>query len=112
MRRTPRSRTGSTPSPRHTPGHTAYRLSSNGRQLIVWSDTTNHPALFVRNPGWHAIFDMDADLAERTRRRMLDMVAADRLPVAGYHFPFPAVGHIARRGTDFEFVPAMWNPAL
>ncbi|TBN48719.1 MBL fold metallo-hydrolase [Hansschlegelia quercus] len=99
-------------APGHTPGHTAFRLSSNGEQLIVWSDTTNHPALFVRNPGWHAVFDMDPELAEATRRRMLDMVAVDRLLVAGYHFPFPAVGHIARRGSGFEFVPAMWNPAL
>ncbi|HVI28223.1 MAG TPA: MBL fold metallo-hydrolase [Hansschlegelia sp.] len=100
------------PAPGHTPGHTAFRLSSDGADLIIWSDVTNHPALFVRNPGWHAVFDMDAELAEATRRRMLDLVAADRLPVAGYHFPFPAVGHIARRGTNYEFVPEMWNPAL
>lgn len=100
------------PAPGHTPGHTAFRLSSGNQQLIVWSDTTNHPALFVRNPGWHAAFDMDADLAEQTRRRLLDMVAADRLLVAGYHFPFPAVGHIARRGADYELVPVTWNSAL
>lgn len=100
------------PAPGHTPGHTAFRLSSAGQQLVIWSDTTNHPALFVRNPGWHAVFDMDPNLAEATRRRMLDMVATDRLPVAGYHFPFPAVGHVARRGSDYEFVPAMWDPAI
>ncbi|WP_309298806.1 MBL fold metallo-hydrolase [Hansschlegelia plantiphila] len=100
------------PAPGHTPGHTAFRLSSNSQDLIIWSDTTNHPALFVRHPGWHAVFDIDPDLAETTRRRMLDMVAADQSLVAGYHFPFPAVGHIARRGTDYDFVPVMWNPAL
>jgi hypothetical protein len=32
--------------------------------------------------------------------------------VQGYHFPFPASGHIARRGTGFEFVPVLWQPAL
>jgi glyoxylase-like metal-dependent hydrolase (beta-lactamase superfamily II) len=96
----------------HTPGHTAFRLTSEGEQLIVWSDTTNHPALFVRNPGWHAVFDMDPEQAEATRRHMLDMAATDRLWVAGYHFPFPAIGHIARAGSDFAFVPAMWNPVL
>ncbi|MFL1876421.1 MBL fold metallo-hydrolase [Hansschlegelia beijingensis] len=100
------------PAPGHTPGHTAFRLSSEGKDLIIWSDVTNHPALFVRNPGWHAVFDMDPELAETTRRRMLDMVAADRLPIAGYHFPFPAVGHIARRGTSYTFVPVMWDAAL
>ncbi|RXF72029.1 MBL fold metallo-hydrolase [Hansschlegelia zhihuaiae] len=101
------------PAPGHTPGHTAFRVASDKDQLIVWSDTTNHPALFVRNPGWHAVFDMDAEAAETTRRRMLDMVANDRLRVAGYHFPFPAVGHIAQRGArEYAFVPEMWNPAL
>lgn len=97
----------------HTPGHTAFRVVSGSEQLLVWSDTTNHPALFVRNPGWHAVFDMDPEAAEATRRRMLDMAATDRLLVAGYHFPFPAVGHIAQRGArEYAFVPEQWNPAL
>ena len=97
----------------HTPGHTVFRLSSDGEDLIVWSDTTALPALFVRNPSWHVIFDMDAEAAVTTRKRMLDMVATDRLLVAGYHFPFPAVGHIAQRGArEYGFVPEMWNPAL
>lgn len=100
------------PAPGHTPGHTAFRVSSGSEQLIIWSDTTNHPALFVRNPGWHAVFDIDPQQAEATRRRMLDMATTDRLMVAGYHFPFPAVGHIARRDKEFMFVPTMWNPAI
>lgn len=101
------------PAPGHTPGHTAFRIASGAEHMIIWSDTTNHPALFVRNPGWHAVFDMDPGLAESTRRRMLDMVSADRTLVAGYHFPFPAVGHLARRATnEFAFVPATWDPAL
>lgn len=101
------------PAPGHTPGHTAFRIASGDDQLLIWSDTTNHPALFVRNPGWHVQFDMDPDRAEGTRRRMLDMAASDRLRVAGYHFPFPAVGHIAKAsGGEYRFVPAMWDPAI
>jgi glyoxylase-like metal-dependent hydrolase (beta-lactamase superfamily II) len=97
----------------HTPGHMAFRIVSEEEQLLVWSDTTNHPALFVRNPSWHVLFDMDPETAELTRRRMLDMASADRLLVAGYHFPFPAVGHIAQRNArEYAFVPALWNPAL
>ncbi|WP_261403919.1 MBL fold metallo-hydrolase [Chenggangzhangella methanolivorans] len=97
----------------HTPGHMAFRIASEKEQLLVWSDVTNHPALFVRNPGWHAIFDMDPEMAEETRRRMLDMAATDKLLVSGYHFPFPAVGHIAQRSVrEFAFVPEQWNPAL
>ena len=59
------------------------------------SDTTNHPALFVRNPDWQAVFDMDGNQAVETRRKLLDMAAAERAQVAFYHAPFPATGYIA-----------------
>lgn len=97
----------------HTPGHMAFRIVSENEQLLVWSDVTSLPALFVRNPNWHVLFDMDPEMAAQTRRRLLDMASADRLLVAGYHFPFPAVGHIAQRNArEYAFVPELWNPAL
>ena len=99
-------------APGHTPGHTAYMLSSGNGKLMIMSDTTNHPALFVRNPDWSAVFDMDADQARATRRRMLDMAASERAQVAFYHAPFPGTGHIAKDGNGFRFVPVQWNPAV
>ncbi len=97
------------PAHGHTPGHTAFVVASGSDRLLLWSDTTNKPELFVRNPGWHAVFDMDPDMAEATRRRMLDMAAAERMQVAGYHFPFPATGFIAREGLGYDFAPAFWR---
>jgi len=99
-------------APGHTPGHTAYAVSSGAGKLLVVSDITNHPALFARNPEWQAVFDMDGNQARDTRRRMLDMVAAERTQVSFYHAPFPATGHIAKAGNGFEFVPVQWTPAL
>ncbi len=99
-------------APGHTPGHTAYMLSSGSGKLMVMSDITNHPALFVRHPEWSAVFDMDADQARATRRRMLDMAASERAQVAFYHAPFPGTGHIAKEGTGYRFVPVQWNPAV
>ncbi len=96
----------------HTPGHMAFRVSSGSDQMLVLSDLANHPALFVRNPGWHAVFDMDAAKAEETRRRIFDMASTDRTRVQGYHFPFPATGHIAKDRDGYAFIPAAWNPLL
>ncbi len=93
----------------HTPGHHAFRLSSGNQSLLVWSDTTNKPELFVRNPDWQAVFDMDGNRAAETRKRLLDMLASERMPVVGYHFPFPAVGHVAREGGGWRYVPAFWS---
>jgi glyoxylase-like metal-dependent hydrolase (beta-lactamase superfamily II) len=96
-------------APGHTPGHTAYMLSSGNGKLMIMSDLTNHPALFVRNPDWSAVFDMDADQARATRRRMLDMAVSERAQVSFYHAPFPATGHIAKDGNGFRFVPVQWS---
>jgi len=98
-------------APGHTPGHTAYAVSSGNGKLLVVSDITNHPALFARNPDWQAVFDMDGNQARDTRRRLLDMAASERTQVSFYHAPFPATGHIARSGNGFEFVPVQWTPA-
>ena len=78
-------------APGHTPGHTAFVVSSGNGKLMVMSDTTNHPALFVRNPDWQAVFDMDGDQARDTRRKLLDMAAAER--DAGRVLPRALPGH-------------------
>lgn len=99
-------------APGHTPGHTVYMVSSGAGKLMVMSDTTNHPALFVRNPDWSAVFDMDGPQAAATRRRLLDMAVAEKTQVAFYHAPFPATGHIAKSGSGFELVPVQWSSAI
>jgi glyoxylase-like metal-dependent hydrolase (beta-lactamase superfamily II) len=96
-------------APGHTPGHTMYQIASGNARLLMVADITNHPALFVRNPDWSAVFDMDADQARATRRRVLDMAAAEKLQLAFYHAPFPATGHVAKDGNGFEFVPVQWG---
>jgi glyoxylase-like metal-dependent hydrolase (beta-lactamase superfamily II) len=99
-------------APGHTPGHTAYAVTSGQGRLLVMSDTSNHPALFVRHPGWHFAFDMDARQAEATRRKLLETAADERMQVSFYHAPFPATGHIAREGDGFRLVPAEWRATL
>lgn len=93
----------------HTPGHTAFAITSGNDRLLLIADTTNHPALFVRYPDWSARFDQDAEAARQTRHRLLDMAASERMLVTGYHFPFPAAGHIARDGDGYRLVPMQWR---
>ncbi|WP_341990834.1 MBL fold metallo-hydrolase [Azorhizobium sp. AG788] len=96
-------------TPGHTPGHTSFMLESGKDQLFIQSDLTNTPFLFARNPGWHAMFDMDPALAEESRRRMLARVAAERLLVAGFHYPFPGAAHLEADGDGYRFVPVPWT---
>jgi len=96
----------------HTPGHTVFALQSGKDSLMVLSDTTQHPALFARHPEWQPQFDIDGALAVAARKKLLDRVAADRTLVTGYHFPFPACGHIVKTATGYEHVPLLWNIAV
>jgi glyoxylase-like metal-dependent hydrolase (beta-lactamase superfamily II) len=96
----------------HSPGHAAFVIASGNAKLMYIADVTNHPVIFARNPEWRLWADMIPDQALTTRRKLLDMLAAERMPMAGYHYPFPAVGHIAKLGAGYDFVPANWQPML
>ena len=73
--------------------------------LIVLGDVSNIPALFVKNPQWHAAFDSDAAMAEQNRRKIFDRAVADRAVVTGYHFGLPGAGTIKKDGKGYAFVP-------
>lgn len=96
----------------HTPGHTAFAISSGNGRLLAMSDTTNNPVLFARKPEWTAVFDMNGEDAIKTRKKLLDMAATDRLQVSFYHAAFPATGHIAKDGAGFELVPMSFQATL
>jgi glyoxylase-like metal-dependent hydrolase (beta-lactamase superfamily II) len=96
----------------HTPGHTSYVLSSGSGKVYIQSDVTNNPNPFATNPGWHAFFDQDADVAEKTRRRVYDMVVAEKLQVQGFHYPFPGLGNVEKDGSGYRVIPAPWNPTI
>ena len=99
-------------TPGHTPGHTSFLVSSGGAQVFVQSDVTNLPALFARNPGWHAAFDQDGPMAEATRRKVYDRLAADGTTVQGFHYPFPAVANVEKTALGYREVPRPWMPIL
>ncbi|MHA7885793.1 MBL fold metallo-hydrolase [Roseicyclus sp.] len=91
----------------HTPGHMVYRLESEGAGLVIFADLANHPVWSLARPDWEVRFDADKAMAAESRRRILGMIAADRIPAVGYHMPFPAVGYVdtGRDGAEFHWVP-------
>ena len=100
------------PAPGHTPGHTVFAIHSGNQSLLVLSDTAQHPAVFARHPNWQAAFDVDGPEAVATRKKIFDRAAADRMLITGYHFPFPACGHLIKTATGYEHVPIEWQTTL
>lgn len=97
-------------SPGHTPGHTSFVLASGNKRVLVQADVTTVPALFLRNPEWHMVFDNDGPLAAQTRHKIYEMAMAEKMPVVGYHFPFPAAGYIEKSGNGYQLIPVAWDP--
>ncbi|WP_209506396.1 MULTISPECIES: MBL fold metallo-hydrolase [unclassified Ruegeria] len=93
----------------HTPGHTVYHLESNGQRLLLTADLANHYVWSFAHPEWEVRFDMDKAAATAARRNVLGMLAADKVPMVGYHMPFPAAGFVETRGEGFRFVPVSYQ---
>lgn len=92
-------------APGHTVGNTVFMIEDEGQQLCLIGDIAHHNVLLLRNPAVRFVHDTDPDLGARTRVRILSMLADGRIRTLGYHFPWPGIGHIARHGDGFQFVP-------
>jgi glyoxylase-like metal-dependent hydrolase (beta-lactamase superfamily II) len=93
----------------HSPGMMAYHVESNSQRLLIWADVANHYVIAIQHPEWATGFDDVKDMAIASRKRILDMVAVDRIAVAGFHMPFPAVGFIERSGSGYRWMPATYQ---
>jgi len=99
-------------TPGHTPGHTSHVVSSGSSKVYVQADVTHAPFLFARNPGWHAYYDQDPVMAEATRRKVYDMLSAEKMLVQGFHYPFPSVAHVEKTATGYREIPMPWSPVI
>jgi glyoxylase-like metal-dependent hydrolase (beta-lactamase superfamily II) len=99
-------------TPGHTPGHTSHIVTSGSSKVYVQADVTHAPFLFARHPGWHAFYDHDPVMAEATRRKVYDMLSADKVMVQGFHYPFPSVAHVEKTANGYLEIPVPWSPVL
>ena len=91
-------------TPGHTPGHTSFLVRSGCRSMLVQSDVTNTPTLFVVHPDWQIFLDMDGVEAAAQRHRIYDLAASQDMLVQGFHFPFPSRGTIVKVGSGYRLV--------
>jgi glyoxylase-like metal-dependent hydrolase (beta-lactamase superfamily II) len=92
----------------HTPGMVSFLVHSGRDQLLLTADLAYHPLINIDRP-WRPGPDRDKVAALGARRRIFDRAAADRIPVLGFHYPFPGLGHLLRTDTGYAWVPAGWQ---
>ncbi len=93
-------------APGHTPGHTCWLLATSGGGFMALGDVVHLSAIQISHPDTALTYDLDKDLAIKSRKRILDLAATDRLAIAGAHVNAPGFGYVLRRGSSFAFEPA------
>ncbi|MBU1314407.1 MAG: MBL fold metallo-hydrolase [Alphaproteobacteria bacterium] len=92
----------------HTPGMATFLVHSGDDQLLLTADLAYHPVVNIDNP-WLPGPDRDKETALSSRRRIFDQAAADRIPVLGFHFPFPGLGRMLKTDGGYAWIPANWQ---
>ena len=96
----------------HSWGHNSHVVASGSSKVFVQGDVTHVPFLFARHPDWHVFYDQDPAIAEATRRRIYDMLVAEKMLVQGFHYPFPSLAHVEKSGSGYREIPVPWNPTI
>lgn len=100
------------PLPGHTPGHSGVRIASGREEMILWGDIVHIPAVQFAHPAVSIAFDVDPQAAQKTRAKILEQAAADRTLIGGMHLAFPAIGHVAKRDSGYDYVPLPWEATI
>jgi glyoxylase-like metal-dependent hydrolase (beta-lactamase superfamily II) len=87
----------------HTPGHTCWRIETGKGACLAWGDLVHFSAIQISRPRVAVKYDMDPELATASRLRIFDMVANDRIAIAGAHVTAPGLGYLVRKGAEYYF---------
>lgn len=90
----------------HTPGHTSFEVRNGSESLMIVGDAIGNHHVAFEAPSWAAGSDQNTDEGAATRVALLDRLAAEQMPMIGYHFPFPGVARAEKSGDAFRFVAA------
>jgi glyoxylase-like metal-dependent hydrolase (beta-lactamase superfamily II) len=88
----------------HTPGHSAYRITSGQDSLLYVGDSMHHFVVSVQKPEWVISFDGDGKTGAASRATLIADSAAAGQRIYAVHFPFPGVGRFEKQGEGFVWV--------
>lgn len=86
----------------HTPGHLAFRIFSEGEELLYVGDAFINP-LHMEYPEWNPVVDILPKKAVDTRRMLLNLAADKNAALYCFHFPFPCLGEVNPKGDTWHF---------
>jgi glyoxylase-like metal-dependent hydrolase (beta-lactamase superfamily II) len=93
----------------HTPGHTGYEFSSQGKKILFWGDTMHAQGVQLQHPEVTVVFDIDPPAALATRNQLLSKLAREDVVIAGPHMLFPGLGRLHKEGSGYNWAPVAFT---
>jgi glyoxylase-like metal-dependent hydrolase (beta-lactamase superfamily II) len=100
------------PLPGHTPGHTGFRVASEGRSLLIWGDIVHVQEVQIPRTEVTMAVDVEPARAVATRRSLLAEMAESGEALAGMHIHFPGLALVARVQDGYVLVSDAWSMDL
>ncbi|MDQ3204610.1 MAG: MBL fold metallo-hydrolase [Pseudomonadota bacterium] len=97
------------PTPGHTPGHSFFRVESEGESIDFWGDIMHVGLIQFARPEVTITFDVDQNTARAQRLDQFETAANEQRLSAVAHLPFPGIGHIRREAGKYEWVPVQYR---
>jgi len=91
-------------APGHTPGHMAVAITSNNKQLLYISDAVLHQ-IHLEQPNWCTAVDLTPEQTVKRRRYLLNWAATEKALVHAFHFLFPSLGYVIKKGEVWQWQP-------
>jgi glyoxylase-like metal-dependent hydrolase (beta-lactamase superfamily II) len=93
----------------HTPGHTGYEFSSQGKKILFWGDVMHVQRLQLPDPKITVVFDVDPTAASATRDQLLRKLASEDVLIAGPHMLFPGLGRLHKESGTYRWAPVAFT---
>src|SRR5712664_2952957 len=93
----------------HTPGHTGYEFSSQGKKILFWGDVMHVQRLQLSDPTITVGFDVDPTAASATRDQLLRKLASEDALIAGPHMLFPGLGRLHKESGTYRWAPVAFT---
>ncbi len=90
------------PTPGHTPGHVAVKITSGDHEAVITGDAL-HSTAQCQHPEWHFKFDAEPERAVASRVDLLETVSEAECIVLGSHFTLPSTGRVTAENGVFRW---------
>ncbi len=88
----------------HTPGHMSFEIRQGSDSVMIVGDAIGNGHIAFERPDWASGSDQDAEGGIKTRKRLLDQLAQDKMAMIGFHLPDGGLGRVERSGDSYRFL--------